>query len=156
MERPELDIVELDLQAWRDAALMFGEHLSPVGPHGYYAFTPQQWIAWAKEALADINERLTDTQERLTDTQHRNGANIARLERAEACAIAADRGDPMENWLMKPALEWLEQAEHLHDNERCKMIASLLRDLWRNKSASNPVCESSNVANNRIPTAPPA
>lgn len=39
--------------------------------------------------------------------------------------------DPMENWLMKPALEWLEQAEHGGEQERCKRIAELLRDLWR-------------------------
>jgi hypothetical protein len=41
----------------------------------------------------------------------------------------------MENWLMKPFLEWLEQAEHGHDNERCKMIAAVFRDLWRNQPA---------------------
>jgi hypothetical protein len=39
--------------------------------------------------------------------------------------------DPMENWLMKPSLEWLEQAEHGADQDRCKMIAAMLRDLWQ-------------------------
>lgn len=36
--------------------------------------------------------------------------------------------DPMENWIMKPALEWLEQAEHGENKERCRGIAALLRD----------------------------
>jgi hypothetical protein len=36
----------------------------------------------------------------------------------------------MGNWLMKPCLEWLEQAEHGENKQRCQMIADILRDLW--------------------------
>ena len=46
-------------------------------------------------------------------------------------ALPVDSDTPESHWLMKPALEWLEQAEHFHDNDRCKMIAAVLRDLWR-------------------------
>lgn len=56
---------------------------------------------------------------------------LALALRTQQCADIGAPIDPMENWLMQPALEWLEQAEHLHDNERCKTIAALLRDLWR-------------------------
>ena len=46
--------------------------------------------------------------------------------------------DPMENWLMKPALEWLEQAEHGGEQQRCKVIAEILRDLWRRQADTHP------------------
>lgn len=46
--------------------------------------------------------------------------------------VPRDRGDPMENWLMKPALEWLEEAEHGAEQGRCRLIAGMLRDLWKN------------------------
>jgi hypothetical protein len=46
---------------------------------------------------------------------------------------------PEENWLMKPALEWLEQAEHGGEKERCQMIADLLRDLWRRQAPPSEI-----------------
>lgn len=60
---------------------------------------------------------------------------IGRVLYADPSALSEREavGDPMENWLMKPALEWLEQAEHCDNNDRCKRIAALLRDLWRNQ-----------------------
>jgi len=36
---------------WRDAALMLGEQLAPNGPTGYYEFSPEQWLAWARDHL---------------------------------------------------------------------------------------------------------
>lgn len=48
--------------------------------------------------------------------------------------------DPMENWLMKPALEWLEQAEHGENKERCKNIAVLLRTLWAGDKSNLVPC----------------
>jgi hypothetical protein len=31
---------------WKGAALRLGEELASVGPTGYYAMTPAQWLAW--------------------------------------------------------------------------------------------------------------
>ena len=53
-------------------------------------------------------------------------AHLAAKERS-----VQERGDPMNNWLMKPSIEWLENAEHGENQDRCKMIAAMLRDLWR-------------------------
>lgn len=36
---------------WRNAALRLGEDLAPDGPSGYYAFTPEQWLEWARDHL---------------------------------------------------------------------------------------------------------
>ena len=44
--------VELDKDAWHDAALILGESLCSVGPRGYYTMTPQQWLTWAKKQIA--------------------------------------------------------------------------------------------------------
>lgn len=37
---------------WRDAAMKVGERLSPTGPDGYYDFTADQWLEWAKESIS--------------------------------------------------------------------------------------------------------
>lgn len=37
-----------DVRDWKTAALIFGESLASIGPTGYYAFTPQQWLEWAR------------------------------------------------------------------------------------------------------------
>ena len=50
---------------------------------------------------------------------------------AEQDAARKGRGDPNGNWLMKPSLDWLENAEHGENQARCRMIAEILRDLWR-------------------------
>lgn len=36
---------------WQRAALRVGEELASVGPDGYYDFTPQQWLDWARATL---------------------------------------------------------------------------------------------------------
>ena len=36
---------------WRNAALRVGEQLTSVGPDGYYAMTPERWLAWALREL---------------------------------------------------------------------------------------------------------
>jgi len=38
---------------WRQAAQRLGEELAWVGPSGYYALTPQQWLDWCLAALAE-------------------------------------------------------------------------------------------------------
>lgn len=75
----------------------------------------------------------------------------------EAAAALANEGpinavpvDPMENWLMKPCLEWLEQAEHGDENKRCQMIASILRDLWKRQPPVAPVYEQMVTGNHSI------
>lgn len=86
---------------------------------------------------ADIYEEEYTTQSSVGGThEHSHRAALAAVVAAFSApsATAPQRGDPMENWLMKPALEWLEQAEHGENQQRCKMIADLLRDLWRGPS----------------------
>lgn len=36
---------------WKNAALILGENLASTGPDGYYGFTPQQWLEWARQAV---------------------------------------------------------------------------------------------------------
>lgn len=68
-----------------------------------------------------------------------NSASISSsLVDAPAQGQAMAQVDPMENWLMKPALEWLEQAEHGGEQQRCKVIAEILRDLWRRQADTHP------------------
>ena len=38
-------------RTWRDAAMRLGEELASDGPVGYYQFTPEQWLTWARETL---------------------------------------------------------------------------------------------------------
>lgn len=54
-----------------------------------------------------------------------------RCRALEQDAARKGRGDPNGNWLMKPSLDWLENAEHGENQARCRMIAEILRDLWR-------------------------
>jgi len=60
----------------------------------------------------------------------------AKAAEAKCAALEADAarkvsGGPNVNWLMKPSLDWLENAEHGENQARCRMIAGMLRDLWR-------------------------
>ena len=65
------------------------------------------------------------------DEVARVDALLAALDAAPCVRVEVAATDPMQNWLMKGALEWLEQAEHGGENERCKVIAGMLRSLWR-------------------------
>jgi len=61
---------------------------------------------------------------------------LANALEAKCAALEADAarkvsGGPNVNWLMKPSLDWLENAEHGENQARCRMIAGMLRDLWR-------------------------
>ena len=40
---------KIDSLTWKDAAKIFGENLSTVGPEGYYDFTPKEWLMWSQE-----------------------------------------------------------------------------------------------------------
>lgn len=73
------------------------------------------------------NYDVRDLRNRIAELE----AQLAKTQEAPAQAGGKAVSDPMENWLMKPALEWLEQCEHGEDNERCNGIAAMLRDLWR-------------------------
>lgn len=67
----------------------------------------------------------------LVDVEH------ARTLERELTALRArleEAAQPDDVFLIGSALDWLENAEHLQDNERCKMIAAILRDLWRRAS----------------------
>ena len=41
---------------WREAALRLGESLDLVGPHDYYAMTPEEWLSWALDSLRKARE----------------------------------------------------------------------------------------------------
>lgn len=48
-----------EFDKWKQVAHMFGESLAPVGPDGYYSFSPDQWLKWAKDQIrADEIARL--------------------------------------------------------------------------------------------------
>lgn len=36
---------------WQNVAMKLGEKLALTGPEGYYDFTPDQWLEWAKQIL---------------------------------------------------------------------------------------------------------
>lgn len=76
---------------------------------------------WAEVEIADLREDLLD---------HIRMEKDAQEELAKAAARKF-RGDPNNNWLMKPSLDWLENAYHGENQARCRMIAGMLRDLWR-------------------------
>lgn len=50
--RPKATRLGQDVVTWQRAALILGEHLATTGPEGYYDFTPDQWLAWARDAVA--------------------------------------------------------------------------------------------------------
>lgn len=41
---------------WHEAALRLGESLDLVGPHDYYAMTPEEWLSWALDSLRKARE----------------------------------------------------------------------------------------------------
>lgn len=45
---------------WKSAALCLGESLAANGPNGYYAFTPDQWLTWARERAAEAPPSASD------------------------------------------------------------------------------------------------
>jgi len=51
----------------------------------------EEWFPFTAQKIIVLERELADVKERLTDTQHRNGANIVRLERAEAALAEAMR-----------------------------------------------------------------
>ena len=72
-----------------------------------------------------------DYEGAVEDARHyKEMAKDAQEELAKAAARKF-RGDPNNNWLMKPSLDWLENAYHGENQARCRMIAGMLRDLWR-------------------------
>jgi hypothetical protein len=42
--------------------------------------------------------------------------------------------EPDDVWLIGSSLDWLENAEHGQNKDRCRIIADILRDLWRMRS----------------------
>jgi hypothetical protein len=39
---------------WQSVALRLGEELAAVGPEGYYAMTPREWLTWALQQLDKV------------------------------------------------------------------------------------------------------
>lgn len=61
-----------EFDKWKQVAHMFGESLAPVGPDGYYSFSPDQWLKWAKDQIrADEIARLHAENAALRDAVER-------------------------------------------------------------------------------------
>lgn len=47
---------------WQKAALTLGESLSKHGPGGYYEYTPDKWLRWARQHVTDRQPSLTQEE----------------------------------------------------------------------------------------------
>lgn len=54
---------------WESAALIIGEHLATVGPNGYYNFTPDEWVTWARSALTAQAAEIEHLRARLASSR---------------------------------------------------------------------------------------
>ena len=83
-----------------------------------------EWSGYAsdyfreKHGVYKDQYRLDNARDRLVMLDVKQPSAIS----DEMVSVPRDRGDPMENWLMKPALEWLEEAEHGAEQGRCRLI----------------------------------
>ena len=50
----EIAALRESANAWHQAALSAGEHLTAVGPPGYYDMKPEAWRAWAIDAAIEV------------------------------------------------------------------------------------------------------
>lgn len=47
---------------WKRVAMRFGELLSKEGPLGYYKFSSDEWLHWARNTMARKHLMLTDEE----------------------------------------------------------------------------------------------